>query len=185
MSIDDKMERRYRERRLSERKNEAYPPKNELISEGFSVGPEEYIYATAIQSEPMAFCPECNGMMLPYLDGHKCKDCGYTKGVSEELIKEAEKNEVQYVRNPEIKVNDYKPKSRIIKPKEEIKDSNLSSQEIKELFANLNEDIFDIVIMILGVPKSLNKEGKITFMSENYKAVRIENAIQHARKIKP
>ena len=185
MSIDDKMERRYREFRLSERKNESYPPKNELISEGFSVGPEEYIYATAIQSEPMAFCPECNGMMLPYLDGQKCKDCGYTKGVSAELMKESEKDKVEYVRSPEIKANSFKPKSRPIIVKDQFEEENISFDELKDKLMYLDDIIFDIVIMILGVPKSLDKDEQITFMSKNNRLVRIENAIQHARKIKP
>ena len=88
MSIDDKMERLHRERRLTERTTAENPSNKNSSYEGFTVAQEEYTQANATQSEPMDFCPECNGMMLPYLDGHKCKDCGYTEGVSEELIKE-------------------------------------------------------------------------------------------------
>ena len=179
MSIDDKMERLHRERRLTERTNAENPSNKNSIYEGFTVAQEEYIQANATQSEPMDFCPECNGMMLPYLDGHKCKDCGYTKGVSEELIKKSEEKEKRYTfSSVEIKpkVNDYKPKSRIIKPKEEVAPA-LSSQELK--------DTFDVVTSLFGVPKSLEKEEKIDFMIENHKSSSIERNIQHAEKIKP
>ena len=96
MSIDDKMERLHRERRLTERTTAENPSNKNSSYEGFTVAQEEYIQANATQSEPMDFCPECNGMMLPYLDGHKCKDCGFTKGVSEELIKESKEKEKRY-----------------------------------------------------------------------------------------
>ena len=180
MSIDDKIEHLYRENKLTEKKGNK-PRKNELSYEGFAVGSGEYIPANATQTEPMVFCPECNGMMLPYLDGYKCNDCSYTKGVSEELIKESEKNDVEYVRNPEIKV---KPRSRIIKHKEE-SISTFSRQELKEILTNLDEDIFDKVILLFGVPKSLEKEEKIDFMLENNKFDRIEANIKYAKVMKP
>ena len=183
MSIDDKMEHLYRENKFSEKQGNK-SRQNELSFEGFDVKSGEYIPANATQSEPMGFCPECNGMMLPYLDGHKCKDCGFTKGVSEELIKEAEKNDVQYVRSLEIKVNDYKPRSRIIKPNEEVT-STLSSEELKDKLFNLDEDIFDKVILLFGVPKSLEKEEKIDFLLENNKYDRIEANIKYAKVMKP
>ena len=126
MSIDDKIEHLYRENKLTEKKGNK-PRKNELSYEGFTIESGEYIPANATQTEPMVFCPKCNGMMLPYLDGYKCNDCSYTKEVSEELIKESEKNDVEYVRNPEIKV---KPRSRIIFP------SSLGSNEISVGISN-------------------------------------------------
>ena len=184
MSIDDKMERLHRERRLTERTNAENPSNKNSSYEGYIIAPEDYFQANATQSDPMDFCPECNGMMLPYLDGHKCKDCGFTKGVSEELIKEAGKNDVQYVRSPEIKVNDYNPTSRIIKPKEEVT-STLSSEELKDKLFNLDEDIFDKVILLFGVPKSLEKEEKIDFLLENNKYDRIEANIKYAKVMKP
>ena len=187
MSIDDKMERLHRERRLTERTNAENPSNKNSTYEGFTVAQEEYTQANATQSEPMDFCPECNGMMLPYLDGHKCKDCGYTKGISEELIKESEEKEKRYTfSSVEIKpkVNDYRPKSRIIKPKEEVT-SALSSQELKDALSNLDDDILDIVVSLFGVSKSLEKEDKIDFMIENHKSSSIERNIQHAEKIKP
>ena len=119
-------------------------------------------------------------MMLPYLDGHKCKDCGFTKGVSEELIKEAEEKEKGYAfSSVEIKpkVNNYNPRSRIIKPKEEVI-STLSSDELYDKLTNLNDAAFVFVILQLGVPKSLDKEEQIIFIMNNYKLVRIENAIR-------
>ena len=187
MSIDDKMERLHRERRLTERTNAENPSNKNSSYEGFTVAQEEYIQANATQSEPMDFCPECNGMMLPYLDGHKCKDCGFTKGVSEELIKESKEKEKRYTfSSVEIKpkVNDYRPKSRIIKPKEEVAPT-LSSQELKDTLSNLDDDTFDVVASLFGVPKSLEKEKKIHFMIENHKSSSIERNIQHAEKIKP
>lgn len=187
MSIDDKMERLYRERRLTERRNSENPSNKNSTYEGFAVAQEEYIQSNATQSEPMDFCPECNGMMLPYLDGHKCKDCGYTKGVSEELIKKSEEKEKRYTfSSVEIKpkVNDYKPRSRIIKPKEEVAPA-LSSQELKDTLSNLDDDTFDVVASLFGVPKSLEKEEKIDVMIENHKSSSIERNIQYAQKIKP
>ena len=187
MSIDDKMERLHRERRLTERRNAENPSNKNSSYEGFTVAQEDYIQANATQSEPMDFCPECNGMMLPYLDGHKCKDCGFTKGVSEELIKESKEKEKRYTfSSVEIKpkVNDYRPKSRIIKPKEEVAPT-LSSQELKDTLSNLDDDTFDVVASLFGVPKSLEKEEKIDFMIENHKSSSIERNIQHAEKIKP
>ena len=187
MSIDDKMERLHRERRLTERRNAENPSNKNSTYEGFTVAQEEYTQANATQSEPMDFCPECNGMMLPYLDGHKCNDCGYTKGVSEELIKESEEKEKRYVFSTvEIKpkVNDYKPKSRIIKPKEEVATA-LSFQELKDTLSNLDDDTFDVVASLFGVPKSLEKDEKIDFMIENHKSSSIERNIQYAQKIKP
>ena len=187
MSIDDKMERLHRERRLTERTNAENPSNKNSTYEGFTVAQEEYIQANATQSEPMDFCPECNGMMLPYLDGHKCKDCGYTKGVSEELIKKSEEKEKRYTfSSVEIKptVNNYRPKSRIIKPKEEVAPT-FSSQELKDTLSNLDDDTFDVVASLFGVPKSLEKEEKIDIMIENHKSSSIERNIQHAEKIKP
>ena len=187
MSIDDKMEKLHRERRLTERTNAENPSNKNSSYEGFTVAQEGYIQANATQSEPMDFCPECNGMMLPYLDGHKCKDCGFTKGVSEELIKESEEKEKRYTfSSVEIKpkVNDYRPKSRIIKPEEEVATA-LSSQELKDTLSNLDDDTFDVVASLFGVPKSLEKDEKIDFMIENHKSSSIERNIQHAEKIKP
>ena len=91
---------------------------------------------------------------------------------------------MQYVRSPEIKVNDYKPRSRIIKPKEEVT-STLSSEELKDKLFNLDEDIFDKVILLFGVPKSLEKEEKIDFLLENNKYDRIEANIKYAKVMKP
>ncbi len=182
MSIDDKMERLHRERRLTERTNAENPSSKNSSYEGFTVAQEEYIQANATQSEPMDFCPECNGMMLPYLDGHKCNDCGYTKGVSEELIKESEEKEKRYTFSSvdiKPKVNNYRARSRIIKPKEEVM-STLSSDELNDKLSNLNDDAFIFVILQLGVPKSLEKEEKIIFIMDNYRLVRIENAIHQA-----
>ena len=187
MSIDDKMERLHRERRLTERTNAENPSNKNSTYEGFTVAQEEYIQANATQSEPMDFCPECNGMMLPYLDGHKCKDCGYTKGVSGELIKESEEKEKRYTFSSveiEPTVNNYRPKSRIIKPKDEVAPT-FSSQELKYTLSNLDDDTFDVVASLFGVPKSLEKEEKIDFMIENHKSSSIERNIQHAEKIKP
>ena len=187
MSIDDKMERLHRERRLTERTNAENPSNKNSSYEGFTVAQEEYIQANATQSEPMDFCPECSGMMLPYLDGHKCNDCGYTKGVSEELIKESEEKEKRYTfSSVEIKPkdNDYRPRSRIVKSKEEPA-STFSSQELKDKLSNLDDDTFDVVASLFGVPKSLEKEEKIDFMIENHKSSSIERNIQHAEKIKP
>ena len=65
MSIDDKIEHLYRENKLTEKKGNK-PRKNELSYEGFTIESGEYIPANATQTEPMVFCPECNGMMLPY-----------------------------------------------------------------------------------------------------------------------
>lgn len=186
MSIDDKMERLHRERRLTERTNAENPSNKNSTYEGFTVAQEEYTQANATQSEPMDFCPECNGMMLPYLDGHKCKDCGYTEGVSEELIKKSEEKEKRYTfSSVEIKpkVNGYKPRSRIIKPKEEAI-STLSSEELNDKLINLNDASFDFVMLQLGVPKSLDREEKIIFIMDNYRLVRIENAIQQAENMK-
>ena len=180
MSIDDKMEHLYRENKFSEKQG-TKSKQNGLIFEGFDVKSGEYIPANATQTEPMVFCPKCNGMMLPYLDGYKCNDCSYTKGVSEELIKESEKNDVEYVRNPEIKV---KPRSRIIKNKEE-SISAFSRQELKEILTNLDEDIFEKLILLFGVPKSLEKEEKIDFMLENNRFDRIEANIKYAKVMKP
>ena len=180
MSIDDKIEHLYRENKLTEKKGNK-PSQRELSYEGFTIESGEYIPANATQTEPMVFCPKCNGMMLPYLDGYKCNDCSYTKGVSEELIKESEKNDVEYVRNPEIKI---KPRSRIIKHKEE-SISTFSRQELKEILTNLDEDIFDKVILLFGVPKSLEKEEKIDFLLENNKYDRIEANIKYAKVMKP
>lgn len=180
MSIDDKMEHLYRENKLTEKKGNK-PSQRELSYEGFTIESGEYIPANATQTEPMVFCPKCNGMMLPYLDGYKCNDCSYTKGVSEELIKESEKNDVEYVRNPEIKVN---PRSRIIKNKEE-SISTFSRQELKEILTNLDEDIFDKVILLFGVPKSLEKDEKIDFMLETNRFDRIEANIKYAKVMKP
>lgn len=180
MSIDDKIEHLYRENKLTEKKGNK-PSQRELSYEGFTIESGEYIPANATQTEPMVFCPKCNGMMLPYLDGFKCNDYSYTKGVSEELIKESEKNDVEYVRNPEIKV---KPRSRIIKHKEE-SISTFSRQELKEILTNLDEDIFDKVILLFGVPKSLEKEEKIDFMLENNRFDRIEANIKYAKVMKP
>ena len=180
MSIDDKIEHLYRENKLTEKKGNK-PRQSELSYEGFTIESGEYIPANATQTEPMVFCPKCNGMMLPYLDGYKCNDCRYTKGVSEELIKESEKNDVEYVRNPEIKI---KPRSRIIKHKEE-SISTFSRQELKEILTNLDEDIFEKVILLFGVPKSLEKEEKIDFMLENNKFDRIEANIKYAKVMKP
>ena len=177
MSIDDKMERLHRERRLTERN----PSNKNSTYEGFTVAQEDYIQANATQSEPMDFCPECNGMMLPYLDGHKCKDCGYAEGVSEELIKKSEEKEKRYTfSSVEIKptVNNYRPKSRIIKPKEEVAPT-FSSQE------NLDDDILNIVASLFGIPKSLEKDEKIDIMIEYHKSSSIERNIQYAQKIKP
>ncbi len=175
MSIDDKMERLYRENKLTEKKGNK-SRQNELSYEGYSTGSEEYVYANAIQTEPMAFCPECDGMMLPYLDGHKCNGCGYT----EESVKESN-HEVEYVRIPEKRV---KPNSRIIKPKAEVT-STFRLEELKDELSNLDDGIFDIVASLLGVPNSLEKEGKIDFMIDNYKSKSIERNIQHAKKIRP
>ena len=180
MSIDDKIEHLYRENKLTEKKGNK-PRQSELSYEGFTIESGEYIPANATQTEPMVFCPLCNGMMLPYLDGFKCNDCSYTKGVSEELIKESEKNDVEYVRNPEIKV---KPRSRIIKHKEE-SISTFSRQELKEILTNLDEDIFDKVILLFGVPKSLEKDEKIDFMLETNRFDRIEANIKYAKVMKP
>ena len=63
MSIDDKMERLHRERRLTERTNAENPSNKNSSYEGYTIAQEEYIPANATQSEPMDFCPECNGMM--------------------------------------------------------------------------------------------------------------------------
>ena len=82
------------------------------------------------------------------------------------------------------KVNDYKPRSRVIKPKEEVAPT-LSSQELKDTLSNLDDDTFDVVASLFGVPKSLEKEKKIDFMIENHKSSSIERNIQHAEKIKP
>lgn len=178
MSIDDKMEKRYRELRLKERTNGINSSKNETSYVGFATGPEEYVYVTATQSEPMDFCPECNGMMLPYLDGQKCQSCGYSEGVSERVSEV----KVEYTRIPEIKENSYRPKSVIIK--DQFEDENKDPQELKDKLTNLDEDIFDIVVMLLGVPKSLEKEEKINRIIGHNKTVRIDNAIEHAHKIK-
>ena len=186
MSIDDKFERLYRENKLSEKRGNK-PSQNKLSYEGFAVESGGHIPANATQTEPMVFCPECNGMMMPYLDGHKCKVCGFTKGVSEELIKESEEKEKRYTfSSVEIKptVNNYRPKSRIIKPKEEMT-SALSSQALKDTLSNLDDDTFDVVASLFGVPKSLEKKEKIDSIIENHKSSSVERNIQHAQKIKP
>ena len=186
MSIDDKMEHLYRENKFSEKQGNK-SRQNELSFEGFDVKSGEYIPANATQSEPMVFCPECNGMMMPYLDGHKCKVCGFTKGVSEELIKESEEKEKRYTfSSVEIKptVNNYRPKSRIIKPKEEPA-STFSSQELKDTLSNLDDDTFDVVASLFGIPKSLEKEEKIDFLLENNKYDRIEANVKYAKVMKP
>ena len=178
-------EQLYRENKLSEKRGNK-PSQNGLSYEGFAVESGDHIPANATQSEPMDFCPQCNGMMLPYFDGHKCNDCGYAKGVSKELIKESEEKEKRYTfSSVEIKpkVNNYKPRSRIIKPKEEVM-STLSSDELNDKLTNLNDAAFDFVILQLGVPKSLDKEEKIIFIMDNYRLVRIENAINYAEEKK-
>ena len=48
------------------------------------------------------------------------------------------------------KVNDYRPKSRIIKPKEEVATA-LSSQELKDTLSNLDDDTFDVVVSLGGL----------------------------------
>ena len=167
MSIDDKMERLHRERRLTERRNSENPSNKNSSYVGFTVAQEEYTQANATQSEPMDFCPECNGMM--------------------ELIKESKEKEKRYTfSSVEIKpkVNDYRPKSRIIKPKEEVAPT-FSSQELKDTLSNLDDDILDIVASLFGIPKSLEKDEKIDIMIENHKSSSIERNIQHAEKIKP
>lgn len=58
--------------------------------------------------------------------------------------------------------------------------STLSSNELNDKLTNLNEDAFNFVILQLGVPKSLEKEEKIIFIMDNYRLVRIENAINYA-----
>ena len=82
------------------------------------------------------------------------------------------------------KVNDYRPKSRIIKPKEEVAPT-FSSQELKDTLSNLDDDILDIVASLFGITKSLDKDEKIDIMIENHKSSSIERNIQHAEKIKP
>ena len=57
---------------------------------------------------------------------------------------------------------------------------NLIFPSIKDKLFNLENDIFNIVIMILGVPKSLEKEEKIDFLLDNNKFDRIEANIKNA-----
>ena len=75
-------------------------------------------------------------------------------------------------------------RDEIIKHKEESV-STLSRQELKEILTNLDEDIFEKVILLFGVPKSLEKEEKIDFMLDNNRFDRIESNIEYAKVMKP
>lgn len=77
----------------------------------------------------------------------------------------------------------HSPSSSRVKKENEI--PPLDPVEWKDKLSSLEDDIFDIVVLLLGVPKSLEKEEKIDFIINNYKEVRIEAAIAYAKKIKP
>lgn len=83
-----------------------------------------------------------------------------------------------------------KTESRPVRPSpSRVKTENevpaLDPMEWKDKLNSLEEDIFDIAVLLLGVPKSLAKDDKIDYIIANYKQVRIEAAINHAKKIKP
>lgn len=73
--------------------------------------------------------------------------------------------------------------SNIVKIEKEV--PAMDPVEWRNKLNSLEDDIFDIAVLLLGVPKSLSKEDKIDFIIANYKQVRIEAAIEHAKKIKP
>ena len=74
---------------------------------------------------------------------------------------------------------------KLAKDEEEIIEYSLNPKDLNEKLSNLDDDTFEIVMLLLGVPKSLEKEKKINYINDNYKVDRIENAIIHAKKIKP
>ena len=61
----------------------------------------------------------------------------------------------------------------------------LNPIEVKDKLNGLDDDIFNIMLLLLGVPKALKKGEKIDFIIDNYKEIRIDAAINYAKKIKP
>ena len=234
MSIDDKQEKLYRERRLKDRiTNNDSIKKMELDKDSFIKTNRPFIDKAEKKLK------SCNDDLFDFIY-KKFKPCNTCISKDEKINylalnypKRVINNFVDYKKEFRIKSNEKRPpKNRVVgwgvrfddftrenngfkvrevkekqsyssqkqisdkienksvelsskKDEEEIIEYSLSPKDLNEKLLNLDNDTFEIVMLLLGVPKSLEKEKKINYINDNYKVDRIENAIIHAKKIKP
>jgi len=111
------------------------------------------------ESEPMKFCPECNGMMIPAENGVlRCNSCGYGEDGSKRRIS---KPYYYYDHEPEIK------------------NGSLYTDDQKMIIKKLNafdDQTFDYFCSYLNIPNTLNKDEII----ENLFSERSERFINDA-----
>ena len=211
MSIDDKQEKLYRERRLKDRiTNNDSIKKMELDKDSFIKANRPFIDKAEKKLK------SCNDDLFDFIY-KKFEPCNTCISKDEKISylalnypKRVINNFVDYKKEFRIKSNEKRPpKNRVVgwgvrfddftienngfkieneklaKAEEEIIEYSLNPKDLNEKLSNLDDDTFEIVMLLLGVPKSLEKEKKINYINDNYKVARIENAIIHAKKIKP
>lgn len=211
MSIDDKQEKLYRERRLKDRiTNNDSIKKMELDKDSFIKANRPFIDKAEKKLK------SCNDDLFDFIY-KKFEPCNTCISKDEKISylalnypKRVINNFVDYKKEFRIKSKEKRPpKNRVVgwgvrfddftienngfkieneklaKAEEEIIEYSLNPKDLNEKLSNLDDDTFEIVMLLLGVPKSLEKEKKINYINDNYKVARIENAIIHAKKIKP
>ena len=211
MSIDDKQEKLYRERRLKDRiTNNDSIKKMELDKDSFIKANRPFIDKAEKKLK------SCNDDLFNFIY-KKFEPCNTCISKDEKISylalnypKRVINNFVDYKKEFRIKSKEKRPpKNRVVgwgvrfddftienngfkieneklaKAEEEIIEYSLNPKDLNEKLSNLDDDTFEIVMLLLGVPKSLEKEKKINYINDNYKVARIENAIIHAKKIKP
>lgn len=211
MSIDDKQEKLYRERRLKDRiTNNDSIKKMELDKDSFIKANRPFIDKAEKKLK------SCNDDLFDFIY-KKFEPCNTCISKDEKISylalnypKRVINNFVDYKKEFRIKSKEKRPpKNRVVgwgvrfddftienngfkieneklaKDEEEIIEYSLNPKDLNEKLSNLDDDTFEIVMLLLGVPKSLEKEKKINYINDNYKVARIENAIIHAKKIKP
>ena len=211
MSIDDKQEKLYRERRLKDRiTNNDSIKKMELDKDSFIKANRPFIDKAEKKLK------SCNDDLFDFIY-KKFEPCNTCISKDEKISylalnypKRVINNFVDYKKEFRIKSKEKRPpKNRVVgwgvrfddftienngfkieneklaKAEEEIIEYSLNPKDLNKKLSNLDDDTFEIVMLLLGVPKSLEKEKKINYINDNYKVARIENAIIHAKKIKP
>lgn len=218
---------RFQHLKINKEKNSKFEIEGEIID---TVQQSKDFSMKSVDSEPMKFCPECNGMMIPTENGIlRCNSCGYGTDGSKRRIS---KPYYYYNHEPEIKngslyTDDQK---RIIKRlnafddqtfdyfcsylnipntlnKDEIIENLFSERSerfindaitqaldrkfeitkennLKNRLANLEEDVFNILVDNLNVSTGKNKEQQIEDIISGRQIYQVENEIEKARKPK-
>lgn len=121
---------------------------------------KDYAIKTS-ESEPMKFCPKCNGMMLPSENGDlRCNSCGYGFDGSQRKIS---KPYYYYNHEPEIRQG-----------------TNLTEDQkrIVKILNEFDDQSFDIFCSTLNISNTDNKDEVIDNIFSNRSEIFIDSAIK-------